>query len=39
METNEFGVCKWIHPLLMRLLRGPTGLCVGGLKIEDPVSR
>ena len=39
MDANEFGMCDWIYPLLLKLLKGPTGLCVGGMKIEDPVSR
>ena len=39
METNDFGVYDWIFPYLVQLLKGPTGLCVGGLKIEEPLSR
>ncbi|CAK8680317.1 BRISC and BRCA1-A complex member 2-like [Clavelina lepadiformis] len=38
MELSEWGLCDWIQPLVKQVLHGPTGFCVGGLKIEDPIS-
>nr|CAB3225058.1 BRCA1-A complex subunit BRE-like [Phallusia mammillata] len=38
MELNDLNLYPWIRPYVLRLIQGPTGFCVGGVKAEDPIS-